>query len=547
MAIASKSLEKRLCAIEMIVRGEAGRLAYLLAEAMRSRCPRTRERAAEGLHSMTARLMDRLTAGPLVDEIVELDVRAGCLAEALGTAVRFWELHFQPKVIEAALWLGDRTEPAILSKLQEPRTKLAHMLNDLLDRTTDTRLAPFVLRALSVPHLRHAASRAIGRGRDEAFLRAILMESWLLADPSIEQGCRWIRDGRWLRQAVEVVLSLDDSAVAGAVNLLAAIGGPPERKIELFRELIGAGHAEVRSAVVWRLIRDESEAANELLAVVASRPGDSVARMAERELRRRRGMGQPAPVSSAHQATAQGAFNEYWNSFDDLDSPVRGQASDAVRRRCPDLGIVLRTKLTSPEPLDRARGLRITSSLGVQGELEEWVQRMASDPDPTVRSVAVGMLADLPGTATERLLRTAVNDPDSRVSANAIEALDRLDVDSRVKCTEPKLEASDNRVRANAVKSLLRAEVRRAGETLIGMLEDPSPTHRLSALWVIERLRSGAVLDRVRDMSRDDPDERVRERAGRLSSVANPELISYARPSRQGQAKAEESPGRAIG
>ncbi|MHC5034881.1 MAG: hypothetical protein ACYTFZ_07575, partial [Planctomycetota bacterium] len=194
LAIASSTLQERASAIEMIVRSDAGRLAYLLADAVRSRCRRTRELAAAGFHRMTARLVHRLEGDPTAEEVTELDVQANCLAEALATAVQRWEIHYQPKVLEAALWLGDRVEPAIKNKLREQRTRIAHILNDILDGTSDPRLAGFLLRALAVPGLRPVAARAISSARDGTFLRAILLESWLLADAGIERGCRWIYD-----------------------------------------------------------------------------------------------------------------------------------------------------------------------------------------------------------------------------------------------------------------------------------------------------------------------------------------------------------------
>jgi hypothetical protein len=48
------------------------------------------------------------------------------------------------------------------------------------------------------------------------------------------------------------------------------------------------------------------------------------------------------------------------------------------------------------------------------------------------------------------------------------------------------------------------------------MLDDPARAHRLSALWVIERLRLRTLLHRILELSRSDPDERVRQRAQRV-------------------------------
>ncbi|UCC30575.1 MAG: HEAT repeat domain-containing protein, partial [Phycisphaerales bacterium] len=109
-------------------------------------------------------------------------------------------------------------------------------------------------------------------------------------------------------------------------------------------------------------------------------------------------------------------------------------------------------------------------------------------------------------------------------------------------CTEPKLGSPNNRVRANAVKSLLRTELRRAGKVLLDMLEDPSPATRLSALWVIERMQSRAALNRVGDMSRADPDERVRRRAKRVWNLMPLERTTRSQSFEAAPKEAQASP-----
>jgi hypothetical protein len=68
---------------------------------------------------------------------------------------------------------------------------------------------------------------------------------------------------------------------------------------------------------------------------------------------------------------------------------------------------------------------------------------------------------------------------------------------------------------------------------LIGMLDDASSAHKLSALWVIERLGLHAVVSRVERLSREDADERVRNRARRVLRNLAPgveEAVARLRP-----------------
>jgi len=165
---------------------------------------------------------------------------------------------------------------------------------------------------------------------------------------------------------------------------------------------------------------------------------------------------------------------------------------------------------------ERVRALSIVRCLGLVSKIKDSVLRLTGDADATVRSLAVAMLGDLPGEASERVLCAAVDDPDARVQANAVEALDKLDVPNRLQCTQTKLTSPHGRVRANAIKSLLRLDMRRAAGELLRMLEDGSCSQRVSALWVVQRLELRSVLQRVVSLSRHDPDDRVKQRARRV-------------------------------
>jgi len=96
------------------------------------------------------------------------------------------------------------------------------------------------------------------------------------------------------------------------------------------------------------------------------------------------------------------------------------------------------------------------------------------------------------------------------------EALALLDEKECRRWVEPKLASAYGRVKGNAVQALLRLEMRAAGDALLAMLDDPARGHRISGLWVVERLRLRTVVQRVERLSREDTDPPVRRRAGRV-------------------------------
>ena len=521
-AIGSPEYADRAAAIELIRRSRDGHLMDLLADSLRARCVRTRELAAQVLHELAEELLHRGTEGSDLGSDAGRATLAEGLAHALRRAIATWEIHLQPRILEAALWMGDLVEPAIRKRLSERQCKLAWALQHVLEGLRDPRLAGFALRALSFPALRPSAARAIGRASDPAFVRALLRECWLLADLEIEHGCRWLRDVQWLEAVADGRATLTAEEAAGAVRLIACAGGSVESKVERFRRLVAEDAPELRCAVVWQLVEMEADCAGDLVRTISGRTGDDAGRIAEREQRRRRlndegaSAGPPLPADTSPAGRAWRAFERYWEEYAELEVEDRQALTEAMCPLAAELLVPIRARLASSTARDRARALAIVRDFGLTATMAEQVYQHAHDPDPVVRSLAVALLAGLPGPTSARILRGAVNDVDERVQANAVEALDRLDAADRAACTLPKLDSANARLRANAVKSLLRLEAGRAVEALLGMLTDPQPAHRLSALWVVERLHLRAVVGRLLDLRGSDPDGRVRRRAARV-------------------------------
>jgi len=375
-------------------------------------------------------------------------------------------------------------------------------------------------------------------------------ESWLLADPKVSAGCHWVHDCAWARVDGQWPKGIPASDAARLVHLFARTGVAGDRKMAVLGAWLRSNEESVRHAALEVLIADPCDAATRVLTEIGARASGRTSDGARREIRRRRrsrGAGavphmqsalSPADASevkttadtavargSADRSTSQeqtgdDAFERFFDEFDSLAPGERRLRADLLRNVEGELGprvlVKLRAKLASGIPLDRALALRVAREVGVTHDLAERIYPLAHDADPFVRSIAVAMLAERPGATSERILRYAIEDADPRVQANAIEALDRLNVADRTRWTEPKLESRNNRVRANAVCSLLRLDLRRAGEALLDMMDDPASEHRMSALWVIEHLRLRSAMHRVLQMSREDADERIRKRAGRL-------------------------------
>ena len=517
VGIADDRLEVRRNAVELIRRSGDPKLAYLLAEGLCQPCPKTRAAAGQALHDATADYLERrANARRNGNDLARLDQEGDYLARALHRAIDAWDLHFRLEVLTAAMWMADRLEDALFDKAASPRSSFARALVERLINPDDARLAGFAWRALRSPELRSQVAKQIAACRHPNFVGGLIAESWLLVDPAIARECPRIRRWAWLEAGEEALLSLPPDQAAGALRLIVASGLALEAKVAWYARLIAGGSQPVQRAAFWRLAAAQTEPAASLLRRLAQRGDGPIAVLAKRELRRQAHAYGHDPTVDGVTTNTPHPFDAFWRTFDELDADARRAGGAELVRTCPDLLVRLRGKLASGQAAERARALTIARTLGLTKPLEEQVYRLTSDPDPTARSQAVAMLADLDGPITRRIVRRSLDDPDARVQANAIEVLDRLPVPTKHEQLAPKLESSHQRVRANAVAALLKMQTGQAAEALLDMLSDSSGDHRISALWVVERLGLASMLHRLEEMAETDPDARVRRRARRV-------------------------------
>ena len=211
-------------------------------------------------------------------------------------------------------------------------------------------------------------------------------------------------------------------------------------------------------------------------------------------------------------------FEKYWKAYDDATDEQRRETGLQVLDGDASALRLLTRQLTSSNPADRLKALRMVTILGQGENLIEHVYRLSHDTDPEVRSTAVAALGHLPGPVSKRLLKRALNDENARVQANAVEAADRTgDADLALDLL-PKLASPDNRVRANAVKALLKLGIREAAITLLRMLRDPNRAQRISALWLIDHMGLFTLASQVVNLAETDQDAIVRGRAKNLTS-----------------------------
>lgn len=515
--IQSEKLEDRAAAVAAILGASDFKSAYLLSDCLRSSCSRTRELAAGAIHHLTEELFDeRLTdAQPrLLSEFLDKRQR---LSEALKTVISNWESHQHLTALKAALWLIDCTEKTLAEKVDQPPSKLVHALEGLLERVDDPRLAPFVLCSLATSVLKPSAAKCLSQSHAPEFLSSLAEQTWLLRDPNVEHGLRGASVSQDFDHWISAAQQCRPEIAAGVVEMI-SLGGPRDKALARLMAIRQTACNEVRRAVLWRLVADDSHAATQELGVIASRADDPQSAIAARECKRRQRRETaalpPKETNPASLALTR-ALNMFTEEHDRIEAVQREELAGQLRSLGPELSRQLERRLETTRGHEHVQSLRVIRTLGLVREFLPQIYRSVRDSEPLVRSTALELLHDDPSPTAIRLAREAVNDPEPRVQATAIEVLEKLGVSAALPAVRARLRSPSNRVRANAIKALWTVELHLAAAELEKMLKDESPEHRISALWVVERLRIKQILDRLQSMSCSDADPRVRSRAGR--------------------------------
>jgi HEAT repeat protein len=206
-------------------------------------------------------------------------------------------------------------------------------------------------------------------------------------------------------------------------------------------------------------------------------------------------------------------FEQFWGKYDKLDKSVRKQAGKALMKLLPDSMIRLGRKMIAGPMDQRLQALTMVQELKMAEQTKDALLKVCTDPSPRLRSKAVSLLADVPSLAPDVLIEQLLSDNDSRVRANTIEVLEANHRATFVPLLIQRARHGSNRERANAIKVLHKLRMGAFGESLLVMLNDPRPEHRISAMWALKQTGWWNHIAEVGRMVKSDPDLRVRRYA----------------------------------
>jgi len=205
-----------------------------------------------------------------------------------------------------------------------------------------------------------------------------------------------------------------------------------------------------------------------------------------------------------------------WAFLDEADPLAHAVAARRLLARDESAAVDgLRGVLTSDASHRSLRAIALARRLGVVDRLEPELLMLASSEDERLAATAVRALGVSASDGVAAALATAARHADGRVRASAIEALcaSGAGQDQVIEAVRDEVA----RVRANAVRAMLKREIEEGCDQLASMLRDDRPVHRVSALWVAERLGGAAHAHTVAELARADSEASVRERAKRCA------------------------------
>ncbi len=237
------------------------------------------------------------------------------------------------------------------------------------------------------------------------------------------------------------------------------------------------------------------------------------------------------------------AADAFGAMFDALDETMgRLEARRMLRGNRAGLVRALQTMVRTGTGAERVRAIRLAGRLGLGAELELELLAVigasvgaeaAVDGRGTVyaASAAVVVLAELKSPAAQHALHKCLRHPDDRVRANALDAMARAarrggwigSTDSPLgKAVVEFGDDPHHRVRAGAARARAMAAGRGqgggVGPIVVPLLRDERAMHRVSGLWLAERVAGdGEVARTIAEMVRSDPSPEVRVRARRTA------------------------------
>ena len=514
---ADKRVRANVC--DFLVRMDDARVAYLLADFLQDPSEEIKAAAQEGLLMLAHgyhKLALQVQSGEVEMPRSALETKRYALLDALLTALRFYGSHERPEMIAALLSLDGRGDEVLMDILSNPMDRRRKIILDILETAHYPRAIDFLLSMLKSARTSSLAVDVVETRFDVEFIRALLSKEPLLSNTRVTNALAGVKFLPWLRPGTEKGSQLPGVLGVRAVRLLLYTGTESSEKRLILEKLSQSDKPAVASAARFALAamerqvqHDRVDAGLRQIEERCPRPEtqDWEPRVSELVVDRADGAGQTAEVLSD-----EALFRNFLNSFESLARSEKEAALDEFESK----GILRRElskALQDREPDTVLRAVKVVEYRGLQGELSSELSALSRHSESRVRASAVRQLGKAGAYDALKALFETLSDRDRRVLANAVEALEESGHRQILRLLEPLMKHPDNRVRANAAKGAWMLGYEGGRAVLAEMLRHRKPEMRLSGLWGLRQIGKSDELELIKDLAKNDPDERVRRSA----------------------------------
>jgi hypothetical protein len=569
----SDHVEVRLAAMKLIALGRQGKLAYVLSENLHSPDETLANAAVETLTALarwialeTRRLQrGEIEPAPKPAELIDpetqipsafsTDQRAQPpepsvyreileqrpeIEQAIARALDAHRGKYAPDLVRAGLLLCDWPGSKLLAILHTTKHGgQSGMVRRMQQAPASDAVDAFLLGA-SHGGLRSHFGVAFSHIEEAPVLDALLRRTHWLKDHALQTCMRLVTRGAWWSESelIRDIARRDCGDAARIGEWIAASGVHDVAQDERLERL--RAHAQANDPVnfaarlrLLRIVARRRGNSSALLKSFLTDPDERLARLAAREIIRRRPPDYEnillqrmttAPDSVRRliaRSVGQTGFEQFWNKYEKLEKTVRKQAGKALLKLLPDSTIRLGRKMLNGPMEQRLLALLMVQELKLAETVQNALLQACADPSPRLRSKAVALLADIPGLPPDTLIERLLIDGDSRVRANTIEVLETNHREVFVPMLIQRARAGSNRERANAIKVMHKLRMGAFGASLLAMLNDPRPEHRISAMWALKQTGWWNHIGEVGRMVKSDPDLRVRRYALAILKAAS--------------------------
>lgn len=533
----------RLAAMKLIALGKQGKLAFVLSENLHNPNEVVAKAAVDAMTALalwvTAQtqwlqhcecdLTSDLPQGDAPAIYRELLAQRPEIESAVARALDLSRGRHGPELLNAALVLADWPASKTLAILQTAKHGGQTPMIRRLEQPPSGQTVGAFLLAASHCQLRNFFAPVFAHTTDSEVFTALLDKTHWLKDPQLQICMHQVARGAWWgeNELLEDIKHRDTGQAAKIGDWLAASGAHDvvqDDRMDRLRER--ASHDFAARLRLLRLAAGRKRgAAVNLLKTFLSDPDEQLARMAARELIRRRPPEYQnlllAPMATAPlsvrrviaRALGPVGFEQFWQRFDQMDAQTRASAGKAMLKILPDAPTRLNRRLMSGSVEQRIKALQMTRELGLSDALRASVTALSEHANPRVRAKAVTVLSDTPEKAGPALLARVLSDLDPRVRACAIEVLESSKNPRFIALLAERAKSGASRERANAIRALHRMQSPAAATALQELLKDQRPEHRVSGLWVLRQIGMWSLFSEVSRLAKTDPNLRVRRYA----------------------------------